>query len=134
MKNLADLTFSLQTRVIACGFAIIFSCTDDEMRERKMATYDEDFFANYSGTACGVVGALEAAPGETLTYEYKSNIANPEYTWFVDAGSITLTSGQNSSKATFKFGNDFSTGVIRCLEEGDQSCSEVITITKWDPN
>ena len=128
MKN---LTSSFHTAAIVFGFAFIISCNDDEMPERKMATYDEDFFANYTGTGCGIAGPLEAAPGETLSYEYKSNIKNPEVTWFIDAGSITIVSGQNSSKATFKFGDDFSTGAIRCLGEGDRSCSEGISITKW---
>lgn len=106
------------------------SCNEADSISGDEAVCDLDYIANYSGTACCVTGPVRATPGESLNYEYHSNIPNPSITWTV-SGSITVTAGQNSSSVTLTFGEDFTTGCIKGLGDSEEkTCSETFLISK----
>ncbi|MGF1638386.1 MAG: hypothetical protein ACFCUU_15020 [Cyclobacteriaceae bacterium] len=144
-----EIKFSLL--VIIAGFVCLLfciaSCSRDDITENEeefdesvcneadsvfegQAFCDLEFIENYSGTACCVSGPVMASPGETLNYEYYSNISDTEVTWTVISGSIILTSGQNTPIATFEFGDDFTTGCIIGLSTTDLQCSESLSISR----
>jgi len=89
---------------------------------------DEDI-TSYPGTACCVSGPTRVTPGETLTYRYISNIPNAEITWIVSYGSMTLISGQNTAIASFKFGDDFTSGCFIVSGENESKCGMSLGIS-----
>lgn len=108
-------------------------CQDADSIFEDQAICDLDQIANYPGTACCVSGPVKAAPGDSLSYEYHTNLKNGKVTWTVACGSIILTNGQNTSTATFTFGDDFTEGCIQGHGENEkQICSSSIRINKWD--
>jgi hypothetical protein len=130
-----------------CLLFCISSCTNDEVNGddqscdevvcneadsiyQDRAVCDLDFIASYNGTACCLSGPVKVNPGESLSYEYHSNIPNAKITWEVICGSIELTDGQNTQTAKFKFGDDFTTGCIQALGENERICSESFSISK----
>lgn len=110
---------------------IIAACSKDNSIEinRQEVTCDEQEIANHGGTICCVSGAIEALPGDTLTYEYKSNRA-VAVSWEVRSGDITIIEGGNSASAIFKFGDNFTEGeIVGIGYKGLSVCSEVLKIT-----
>ena len=98
----------------------LISCTNenegnDEQNTdgRKLIECDVEFVENYLGTACCMTGFAEAKPGETLQYEYHSNMIDPVpiIEWVV-SGDITIVSGEDSPIVTVKFGDNFTEGTI----------------------
>jgi|GEM_PF-2641894 len=110
-------------------FAISCSSDDEDLNPITELVCGENT-TNYSGTICCVTGSDLVTPGETLSFDYNSNIINPVFTWEVVSGSITIISGENSPTITVEFGNDFTTGMIRGKAIGDEVCTEVLTINK----
>ncbi|MEH6765753.1 MAG: hypothetical protein V7655_14710 [Aequorivita antarctica] len=112
------------------------SSNDDSDRENKEAI---DLICGEAGytvgppgpTICCVNGSDVASPGETLTFEYNSNLADPVFNWVVNSGAITIISGQNTSTVNVLFGSDFTTGEIACHSIGmDIRCGADFTINK----
>jgi hypothetical protein len=64
----------------------------------------------------------------SYSYTYSTDISNPTITWSVVSGSITLTSGQGTSTATFQFGAGFTSGSIQALGSNQEVCSESISM------
>jgi len=130
MKNqtIYLLLFVLITFTISCSNDDDES-TDDSNNETSELVCGEDI-SNYSGTICCVTGSELASPEEILSFEYNSNIINPVFTWEIISGSISIVSGQNTSKITLEFGSDFTTGEILGKGDGDEICTELFTINK----
>jgi hypothetical protein len=96
-------------------------------------TCDLNYVENYLGTACCVSGPIQADPGDTLTFNYYSNLGDSSLlvTWEVIDGAIRLIAGQNTNVATFVFGDDFTQGTIRGDGgSADRGCSEAIMLTR----
>lgn len=129
MKNqtIYLLLFVLITFTISCSNDD--ESTDDSNNETSKLVCGEDI-SNYSGTTCCVTGSELASPGESLSFEYNSNIINPVFTWEIISGSISIVSGQNTSTITLEFGSDFTTGEILGKGDGDEICTELFTINK----
>ena len=111
------------------------SCSnDDESSDNNIRVLSElvcgEDMSNYSGTICCISGPELASPGESLSFEYSSNIINPVFTWEIISGSISIVSGQNTATVTLEFGDDFTTGEILGKGDGDEICSELFTINK----
>ena len=110
----------------------LISCTNDNDEqntdERKLIECDIEYVENYPGTACCITGFAEAKPGETLEYEYHSNMIDPVaiVEWSIISGDITIVSGEDSSKITVKFGDNFTEGIIRAYGDSHngKSCSD----------
>src|SRR5690606_27440301 len=114
---------------------LITSCSDDDessdnnIKESSELVCGEDM-SNYSGIICCVSGSELASTGESLSFEYNSNINNPVFTWEIISGSISIVSGQNTATVTLEFGDDFTTGEILGKGDGDEICTESFTINK----
>lgn len=79
----------------------------------------EEFLrANSSDSACCIDGKNNVSAGATEMYTYGTNIDSPEYTWQVISGDIEIIDGENSAQATFKFGDNFTSGAIEALGMG----------------
>lgn len=94
---------------------------------------DLNYVKNYPGTACCVSGPIQASPGDTLKFNYYSNLEDSGLlvTWEVRDGDIRLISGQNASEVTFVIGNDFTNGKIRGDgESSGRGCSEEIILVR----
>jgi hypothetical protein len=131
----------LKTLTFITVLAIMVSCSDNEVPEEIVENITEADTASlvqcskaeidaHPGTACCVSGFLKAAPGQTLSYEYYSNIENAAITWNVMSGSITIVSGQHTPVVTVKFGRNFTTGQLVGKATGTgRTCSEALEIT-----
>jgi len=117
-------------------FANSCSNNDDSDEQNKEAV---ELFCGEAGytlgppgpTICCINGSDVASPGETLTFEYNSNVADPVFNWVVNSGAITIVSGQNTSAVTVLIGSDFTTGEIQCDAMGmDLRCGADFTINK----
>lgn len=128
MKNrtIYLLSFVFVTLTISCS---IDDESSDNSKESSELVCGEDML-NYSGTICCITGAELASSGESLSYEYNSNINNPVFTWEIISGSISIVSGQNTSTVALEFGNDFTTGKILGKGDSDEICTELFTINK----
>jgi|TARA_B110000967_G_scaffold174820_1_gene187198 hypothetical protein len=104
------------------------SCSKDD--EESLELVCGKYIANYSGTICCITGSELVNPGESLSFEYNSNIVNPVFAWEVISGSISIVSGQNTSTVTLEFGKDFTTGEILGKGDGNEICTESLTINK----
>ena len=92
-----------------------------------------NYVENYPGTACCVSGPIQAGAGDTLKFNYYSNLEDSGLliTWEVTDGDIRLISGQNTSEATFVIGDDFTNGRIRGDgESSGRGCSEEIILAR----
>jgi hypothetical protein len=112
----------------------IFSCNNNEDDQSQYFDNDEDCI-NTQGNCCDVDGRILVNPNDTFIYTYEgsnngvSNLTN--IVWTVTSGSITIVGGQNTSKAKFKFGSDFTTGTIKAGSLVDGSfCENSLNITK----
>ena len=75
--------------------------------------YDQDEnCVTARGTCCDIDGRILVEPNSTYTYTHTFNRGLYSVDWTVLSGDITLVSGQNTNSATFKFGNNFTTGQI----------------------
>jgi hypothetical protein len=128
-----------------CSILIILSCSKNEEKPfDESIYYDKDADCalvtnplEYSGgNCCDVDGRILVVPNNSYAYTYKgiySNSPNMVIEWKVISGSINLVKGQNTSEATFKFGQDFTTGKITAIGEvtgGCCECQNTIDISK----
>ncbi|GAA5041170.1 hypothetical protein GCM10011506_42570 [Marivirga lumbricoides] len=79
---------------------------------------------------CGVTGPDCASSGQTLTYTYSTTTSNPNITWTVNSGSISIVSGQNSNTVSLRFGRGFTGGTVTVLGAGAPNCSVTFDILK----
>jgi hypothetical protein len=119
------------------AMTIAFSCTDDNEDnvqitlseeptvENVIAKVDTTFqdcdsvyIAAYHGTACCISGPTLASPGDTVTYHYQINHKDPQMSWEIREGDITIIKGQDMQTVTVRFGPNFTTGVIGCVGSG----------------
>jgi len=120
------LTILLISSIVACTS----ENSNDEINidKREKIECDLVYVITYPGTACCITGFAEAVPGETLEYEYHSNMIDPTPTieWSIISGDITIVSGGDSSKVTVKFGDNFTEGAIRAFGDNHdgKSCSD----------
>jgi len=90
-----------------------------------------EFLSTASDSACCLSGKSSVSPGETEVYTYSTNVDSPQYTWEVISGDIEIIQGDNSSQATFKFGDDFTSGVIEAVGMGsEKGCGTQQTIIR----
>lgn len=84
-----------------------------------------------SGTVCCIAGPIEALPGETIQFEYSSDLIEPELTWEVTSGKLTLLEGLNSPTATFRVGEGFTEGSVAAVgnSKDERLCGEEIKIS-----
>lgn len=120
---------------------IIMSCTESnsitiilEDNTVNSTDYPNLTNPNYTGTICCIQRNSELNIDSLVEYEYFTNLSNPSVTWSVDTGDIEIVSGQNTNKATIKFGKNFQGGRIRITgtsgsTPNDLICGESILIT-----
>lgn len=106
------------------------ACSNDDKVERAKLDTDVDAILNATDPACGIVGYASAKPGETLVYEYVTNIKDPVISWDLE-GEIAIIRGQGTQRITLLFGDFFNGGKISVFAKsssGNCSVSEVIRL------
>ena len=71
---------------------------------------------------CGTLGPLCTSPNQTLSYTYFTPDINPNITWTVNSGNISIISGQGTNTATFATGSNFNGAQISVQGVGPIGC------------
>ena len=71
---------------------------------------------------CGTFGPLCAYPNQTLIYTYYTPDLNPNITWTVNSGHMTIVSGQGSNTITLITGSNFNGGQLTVEGDGPIGC------------
>ncbi len=92
------------------------------------------YINDYGGTTCCISGPILASPGDTLNFQYNSNLPDSGLIvrWQVVDGSLNLLSGQNTQNVKFIAGDDFNGGKISGYGSMDSAyvCTDELTIIK----
>ena len=108
--------------------------TDDSSETcANSAVFDPDF----TGTACCTQRNSELTIGDTIEYEYFTNLIHTNVSWEVHSGDMEIISGSNASVVKVRLGDSFTQGEIRVLGKGicvesddvDCACGHPIKIT-----
>lgn len=78
-------------------------------------------------THCDITGPSTTTAGSSQSFTYTSNIIDPNITWEVESGDISLIEIDGAT-ATFSFGANFRMGSIKATGNGNQICSETKNI------
>lgn len=73
---------------------------------------DSVYVATRIGTACCVSGPVVAKPDDIVQYHYQINHADPQVSWQILEGNISIIAGQDTQTVTVRFGDNFTTGII----------------------
>ena len=77
---------------------------------------------------CGTSGPLCAFPNQTITYTYFTPDLNPNITWTVNSGDISIVSGQGTNTITLLTGNNFNGGQVSVVGVGPIGCTSTRNI------
>jgi len=81
--------------------------------------------------ACCISGKTFVKAGATEIYTYNASNEPQTFTWQVISGDIEIIEGENSAQVTFKFGDDFTSGVIEASGMGElYGCGVQETVVK----
>ncbi len=128
--------------VVCVMLTMLFSCETDNT-ELETDQFEEVFvigeIANSSARSildkenelskrgilndCGTFGPLCTLPNQTLSYTYFTPDNNPNITWTVNSGSMSIISGQGTNTVTLVTGSNFSGGQISVTGGGPIGCS-----------
>jgi len=118
--------FATITVLFSCQKESLDSYDLEEIETVQNVVKDE---STTKQTNCNISGSTLVSGNTTRTFTYTTDISNSTITWTVLSGNITITSGQGTSSASFRFGSSFAGGSIRAVgQNGALICSDVITI------
>lgn len=119
-----------------------FSCSEDDNSRISLAdtasetcTNTKVFDSNFTGTACCSQRNSELTIGNTIEYQYFTNLDDPNITWEVKSRDIEIISGGNSNIVTIRLSDSFTEGELYVLGTGTSGqdaglvCGHTIAIT-----
>ena len=91
------------------------------------------FDPNFTGTACCTQRISDLSAGNTLQYEYSTNLPDPKVEWQVNSGDLEIIEGANANVVTIRLGDTFTEGKIFVLgtgtDEFEDRCGHPISIS-----
>lgn len=81
-------------------------------------------------TTCDIDGPTSVVQGDAVTLTYSADVSISTVNWEVLSGNITIVNGQGTQTVTLSVNG---TGQIRATGDGEEICSETITITATAP-